>query len=63
MLCGIGQTIVGGGIMGILYLGLFLLVVKQDTIVSGYSWCHIFTDPTKNEHIIYLFTVLYYFIK
>ena len=42
---------------------VILLVVEQGTTISGYSWCHIFTDPTKNEHIIYLFTVLYYFIK
>ena len=63
MLCGIGQIIVGGGIMGRAYLGWFLLVVEQGTTVSGYSWCHIFTDPTKNEHIMYLCPVLCYFIK
>ena len=63
MLCGIGQIIVGRGITGRAYLGLFLLVVEKGNTVSGYSRCQIFTDPTKNEHIMSLFSVICYFIK
>ena len=63
VLCGIVQTIAGGGITGRAYLGRFLLVVEQGTTFSGYDWYHIFTDPTKNEHIMSLFPVLCYFIK
>ena len=63
MLCGISQIIVGVGITDRAYLGLFLLVVEQGTTVSGYSLCHIFTEPTKNDHIMSLFPVLCYFLK
>ena len=63
MLYGIGQIIVGGGITGRAYLGWFLLVVEQGSTIPGYSWCQIFTDPTKNEHIMSLFPVMCYFLK
>ena len=63
MLCVIGQIIVVGGITGRSYLGSFLIVVEQGTTVSGYSWCQIFVDPEKNDHIMSLFPVLCYFIK
>ena len=63
MLSGIGHIIVGGGMTGRAYLGLFLLVAEQGTTVSRYIWCQICTDPTKNYHSMYLFTVLCYFMK
>ena len=51
------------GNYGQIIFRVILLMVEQGTTVSGYSWCQIFTDPTKNEHIISLFPVLCYFIK
>ena len=58
-----GQIIGGGGIMSRSYLGLFWLVIEYGTTVSGYVWCHICTDLTKNDHWISVFTVLCYFLK
>ena len=63
MLGVIGKIIGGGGVRGIEYLGLFLLVVEYVTTFSGYSWCQIFTDPTQNDHCMSVFTVLCHFIK
>ena len=48
--CGIGQIIGGGGVTGREYLGLFLIVIEHGITVSGYSWCHRYRDPTKNDH-------------
>ena len=42
---------------------VFMIVVEQDTKVSGYSWCQIFTESTKNEHIMYLFPVFVFFYQ
>ena len=35
VLCGIGQIIGGGGVIGRSYLGLFLILVEHGTTVSG----------------------------
>ena len=60
-LCGIGQIIVGRVMTGRVYLGCFLLVVEQGNTLAGCSWCQIFTDPTQNDHIMYVFSVLWFF--
>ena len=50
VLCVIDQIIGGRGVTVRAYLGLFLLVVEHCTTVSGYSWCQIYSYPTKNDH-------------
>ena len=58
MICGVGQIIVGEGVIGRKYLRLFLLVVERGTTVLGYGWCQICTKPTQNDDIMSVFTVI-----
>ena len=62
MLCGIGQIIVDGGVMGRAHLWWFLLGIEQVTTVPGYSWCQIFTHQ-NNMIIECLYFLLYIFLS
>ena len=62
-LCVIGQIIGGGFMTGKAYLGLFLLVVGRGPAVKGYSWCWIFIDPTKNDHLMDVLNILIHLLS
>ena len=40
-----------------------MLVEEHGNKVSEYSWCHICSDPTQNDHWMSIFLVLCYLLK